>query len=119
LLLAKRFGVSLYENIPRNLEVSRMGWTIRPFSGSDARGDQLAAIGYHLDRLPASRAQLEANIPEYLGADYTPPPGLGVMRLVVEIDSGSEDARQLAQLPKQARASPQGRIGFLLPRCVR
>jgi hypothetical protein len=104
LLLANRFGVSLYEDIQSDLGVSGMGWAIRPFSGSDARGDGLAAIGYDLDGLPASRARTDAYAPEYLGADYTPPPGIGIMRLVVEIDSGSEDARQLAQRARNWRA---------------
>lgn len=104
LLLSNRFGVSLYEDIQSDLGVSGMGWAIRPFSGSDARGDGLAAIGYDLDGLPASRARPDAYAPEYLGADYTPPPGIGIMRLVVEIDSGSEDARQLAQRARNWRA---------------
>lgn len=56
LLLANRFGVSLYEDIQRDLGVSGMGWVIQPFSGSDACGDGLAAIGYDRDGLPASRA---------------------------------------------------------------
>lgn len=81
-----------------------MGWSIRPFSGSDARSDRLAALGYDLDGLPASRERPDAYAPEYLGADYTPPPGIGIMHMVVEIDSGSEDARQLAQRARNWRA---------------
>jgi hypothetical protein len=103
LLLANQFGVALTDDIQRDLGISGMGWMIRPFSGSDARGDGLAAIGYDLDGLPAQRTRPDAYAPEYLGADYTPPPGLGVMRLVVEIDSGSEDARQLAQRARNWR----------------
>lgn len=95
LLLANRFGVSLYEDIQRDLGVSGMGWAIRPFSGSDARGDGLAAIGYDLDGLPASRARPDAYAPEYLGADYTPPEGYAVQRFIVEIDCGTENRQQL------------------------
>jgi len=56
LLLANRFGVSLSEDIQSDLGVSGMGWAIRPFSGNDARGDGLAAIGYDLDGLPEARS---------------------------------------------------------------
>ncbi len=44
-----------------------------------------------------SRERPDVYAPEYLGADYAPLPGIGVMRLVVEIDSGGEDTRQMAQ----------------------
>jgi hypothetical protein len=71
---------------------------------SDARGDGIATIGYGFDGLSASRERLDACTPEHLSADYIPPPGIGVMRLVVEIDSGSEDARQLAQRARNWRA---------------
>jgi|YNPBryBLVA2012_1023415.scaffolds.fasta_scaffold18346_2 hypothetical protein len=103
LLLANRFGVSLYEDIQSDLGVSGMGWAIRPFSGSDDHGDGLAAIGYDLDGLLASRARPDAYVPKYLSADDTPPPGIGVTCLVVEIDSGSEDACQLAQRARNWR----------------
>ncbi|MBP1466285.1 hypothetical protein EYB53_011265 [Candidatus Chloroploca sp. M-50] len=103
LLLANQFGVALHEDIRTDLGISGMGWMIRPFSGSDARGDGIAAIGYDLDGLPAQRTWPVTYAPEYLGADYTPPPGFGIMRLVVEIDSGSEDARQLAQRARNWR----------------
>ncbi|MEI8305570.1 MAG: hypothetical protein WCF99_00765 [Chloroflexales bacterium] len=104
LLLANRFGVALSQDIRDELGIGGMGWAIRPFSGSDARGDGLAAICYDLDGLPASRMRPDAYAPECLGAAYVPPPGSGVMRLVVEIDSGSEDARQLAQRARNWRA---------------
>src|SRR5262249_47155265 len=103
LLLANRFGVSLYEDIQNDLGVGGMGWAIRPFRGSAARGAGLAAICYDLDGLPASRARPDAYAPDCLGATYAPLPGFGVMRLVVEIDSGSEDARQLVQRARNWR----------------
>ncbi|NCC30726.1 MAG: hypothetical protein EOM24_01735, partial [Chloroflexia bacterium] len=70
LLLANQFGVALYEDIRTDLGISGMGWMIRPFSGSDARGDGLAAIGYDLDGLPAQRTRPDAYAPDYLGAAY-------------------------------------------------
>jgi hypothetical protein len=87
------------------LGVSGRGWAIRPFSGRDARADGLAAIGYDLDELPASRARPDAYAPEYLGVSYEPPLGIGSMRLVVEIDSGSEGAgRQVRPFDRSSAA---------------
>lgn len=104
ILLANRVGVALSEDIRSDLGVSGMGWAIQPFSGSEARSDGVAALSYDLDGLPTSRRRPDAYAPECLGAEYVPPPGIGMVRLVVEIDSGSEDARQLAHRARSWRA---------------
>jgi hypothetical protein len=103
LLLANRFGAALNPDIQREPGIAGMGWAISPFSGRAARGDGLAALCYSIDNHPVARTRADGYLPACLGADYEPPAGMAVTRLVVEIDRGTEDARQLARRARNWR----------------
>jgi hypothetical protein len=97
MLLANRFATALYDDLRTEAGVTGIAWTLRPFSGSGARGDGLAAVRYQLDLVPAPLVNHDRTAPELLGPTYTPPAGQSVQRLIIEIDRGTEDTRQLAQ----------------------
>lgn len=94
-LLANRFGVSLISELQGEPGIGGIAWAIRPFSGTNARGDGLAAIRYDVDGLPIHRERPDGYAPEILGDTYVPPVGTAVQRMVVEIDRGTENTRQL------------------------
>lgn len=104
LFLANRFGASLSEDIETEPGVGGMAWVMRPFSGDAARGDGLAAILYDLENLPVQRLAPDLYAPQILDAAYIPPEGNAVQRFIVEIDRGTENARQLAQRARNWRA---------------
>lgn len=72
---------------------------------AEERAEQLSQAYQHrfeaLDAVQRQALEKRLQHPQPL---RTPPPGIGVMRLVVEIDSGSEGARQLAQRARNWRA---------------
>lgn len=105
ILAANQFGVSLADDIRSDLAVAGMAWVVRPFSGGDeTRGDAIAAIVYDEWGLPAPRTEPDAYLPACLDTHYVPPDGMAVMRLIIEIDHGSEDPHQLARRAVNWRA---------------
>lgn len=103
LVLANQFGVALHRAIQHEPTSSGMAWTIAPFSGAVARGDGLAVLNYNLHGQHLPRERADAYAPWLAAENFHPPAGTAVQRLVVEIDSGTENQQQLDQRARQWR----------------
>jgi hypothetical protein len=99
LLLASRFAIGLWRDLQPEAAVGGLTWLARPFSGEGVRADAVGTILYTHDRRPCPR------VADDLLCDDLPPHQLRgmqeLMRLIVEIDSGTET---LTQLRERARA---------------
>lgn len=103
-----RFGMSLLHNVRHDPRVAGVAWinlASRHAGTADARSDGMAAIAYQLGHQPAERDREDGYLPELLRADYTPPPGIGLMRLVVEVDHGTESYQRLVERAQRWRAT--------------
>lgn len=97
LLLTNRFGVSLWNDLHHDVGITGSAWAIRPFTGAAARGDGLCAMQYTLGTALDQSSTSCVRMPELLEQTYTPPRGAAVQRFVIELDSGTEDTKQLVR----------------------
>lgn len=97
ILLANRVGAGLLSGARSEPRVKGFSWMVRPFSGTAARADGIAALCYATTAPVSSTTHSAPWIPELISDRAALPPGQAMQRLVIEIDSGTESQRQLNQ----------------------
>lgn len=96
-------GAQLVSALRREPWVAGLSWHVRPFSGSSARADGVGVALYRPDGTAYAHRSEGYYAPELSGANYVPPPGYAVQRLVLEYDLETESQLQLVERARRWR----------------
>jgi hypothetical protein len=115
LLLANQLGAGLALDLIPVAAVAQLSWRCDPFRGSGARSDALCGLYYDLERRPLRTAgsSILTLVPDH----PLPEAGHALDLLYIEVDSGSETSRQLAERAERWRATHAERYATLPDNC--